>query len=481
MIPVIDVHAHVFRGRDIPLRGYLLSRPYPEWWVRLAAPLIFTVIEKAIRGESRGFFVELVKRLAYAYTGPGYKLWADILSLNDMGEITQCLIDAFQQDRISLSVPLMVDYEYWFKTSKTVPIVEQIDSMYRDVILPYKGRIHPFAPFDPARELAFRAKLPPPGMPDDGPREKYSSLEMAKEAVRNKGFIGVKVYNTIGYRPLGNARVDAHRRSIFERNKMKRYERFTGKQFDEVLSELYRFCQREEVPITGHCVYGGVEAYQDASEEFGRPEYWRAVLEKYPRLHVNLAHFGWGKPEDYGAAPRRWFFDRPMRALRRKAAGIPGPTPDAAVGDERGAVWVREIAKMLARYPNLYTDVSHHLVTDAKNIPTFQAAYAAMCRENPGVIQKKLLFGIDWHVITRVNNYSAFLGNYRRVLDGIFDPDAMREFTGGNALRFMGLLPPSRRDRSRWSKNWKRLKSFYRKNRIRPPKWFRDASLYREH
>ena len=143
---------------------------------------------------------------------------------------------------------------------------------------------------------------------------------------------------------------------------------------------------------------------------------------------------------------------------------------------------MREIAKMIARYPNLYTDVSHHLVTDAKNIPIFQAAYAAMCREYPGVVRKKLLFGIDWHVITRVEHYETFLENYRRILEGggIFDKKAMRDFLGGNALRFMGVLPPSRKARGRWSKNWKRLKSFYRKNRIRQPKWFREASLYKE-
>lgn len=482
MIPVIDAHAHVFPGRDIPLKGYLLSRSYPEWWVRLAAPLLFTIIESAIRGESRGLLVDLVKNLAFAYTGAGYRRWADILSLGDMGEITRQMIDTFKEDQIGLSVPLMVDFEYWFKPSKKHPIVEQIDPMYRDVVLPFKGRIHPFAPFDPARELAYRAKLPAPGDPDGGPREKYSSLEMAKEAVRNKGFIGVKVYNTLGYRPLGNADVDPHRRSIFERNGLKRYMQFTGEQFDEVLSELYRFCQREQVPITAHCVYGGIEAYPGASFDFGAPRYWRAVLDRFPGLHVNLAHFGWSRPEEYSSAPSSVFLERGWHAIQRRMAGVPGPAPDSSAGGDAEVHWVREIAGMLAEYPNLYTDVSHHGVTEEKNIPKFHAAYAAMCRDFPGVIQKKLLFGIDWHVIARVDNYEAFLQRYRQVLEEgkVFNPKEMRDFLGGNALRFMGLLPPSRKDKGRWSKNWKRLKSFYRKNRIRPPKWFRDASLYKE-
>ena len=478
MIPIIDVHEHVFRGRDIPLKGYLLSRTYPEWYIRLLAPVLFTVIEKAIRGESRGILVDLVKSIAYAYTGKGYRRWADILSLPDMDEIAKEMIGAFQQDRIALFVPLMVDFEYWFKPTKKLPIVDQIDSMYRDVILPFKGRIHPFAPFDPARELAYREKLPSPGDPEGGPREKYSSLEMAKEAVRNKGFIGVKVYNTLGYRPLGNALVDKQRRSIFFRNNLKRYSVFTGGQFDEVLSDLYRFCQREQVPITAHCVYDGIEAYPKASFDFGSPEYWRAVLEKFPRLHVNLAHFGWSRPEDYISKSRWARFVQSLRAAPAQPASGSGGSGDG--GGKQ--TWVREIAGMLEEYPNLYADVAHHGVTDDANIPKFREAYGEMCRDYPGVIQKKLLFGIDWHVIARVDNYNAFLEKYRQVLEagGIFNKKEMQDFLGGNALRFLGVLPPSRKAKDRWSKNWIRLKSFYRKNRIRPPKWFRDASLYKE-
>jgi predicted TIM-barrel fold metal-dependent hydrolase len=471
MPTVIDVHAHVFRGRDIPLKGYLLSRTYPEWYIRLFAPLLFTVIESAIRGESRGLLVDLVKNLTFAYTGTGYRRWADILSLADMREIAKEMTADFRNDRIALFVPLMIDYEYWFRHTRRLPIADQIDSVYRDVVLPFRGRIHPFAPFDPARELAYRAKLPGPGDPDGGPREKYSSLELAKEAVRNKGFIGVKVYNTIGYRPLGNAQVDAKRRGIFRRNNLGRYAAFTGEQFDEVLADLYRFCQREQVPITAHCVHDGIEAYPRASFDFGSPEYWRPVLEKYPRLHVNLAHFGWSRPEEYISRSRWTRFVQSLQAVAR---------PRRSAGD--AGTWVQQIAGMLERYPNLYTDVAHHMVTEDSNPPKFREAYAAMCRDHPGVIQKKLLFGIDWHVIARVEHYAEFPERYRRVLgeSGIFSAGEMRDFLGGNALRFLGLLPPSKGDPARWSKNWTRLKAFYRKNRIRQPRWYREASRDKE-
>lgn len=36
---------------------------------------------------------------------------------------------------------------------------------------------------------------------------------------------------------------------------------FTGQQFDQVLTELYDYSEKEQVPITAHCVSDGIEAY----------------------------------------------------------------------------------------------------------------------------------------------------------------------------------------------------------------------------
>jgi predicted TIM-barrel fold metal-dependent hydrolase len=470
MTPVIDAHVHVFRGRDIPLKGYFLSRDYPEWYIRLFAPALFAVLEDVIRGEIRGPLAEWIERIAFAFTGPGYRRWADILSLTDMGAVARRFAETYAGDRIGLSIPLMVDFEYWFRPSKKHPIAEQIDAMYRDVVLPSKGRVHPFAPFDPARELAYRAKLPPPGEADGGPPEKYSPLEMAAEAVRNKGFVGVKVYNSFGYRPLGNAAVDAERRRIFSGIGLSRYNRFGGAAFDGVLSELYRFCEREQVPITAHCVRGAIEAYPDASLAFDHPAYWRPVLEKFPGLHVNLAHFGWGRPEDCLPGPRG---SRILRFLRDR-------TRRRRLPDGSGGSWVREIAGMMAAFPGLYADVAHHPILDDADIPKFRKGYTELIRDFPEVLPKRLLFGTDWHVIVHIDRYAEFKERYRRILAGIFSGRQLRDFEGGNALRFLGLLPPARKERGRWSKNWRRLKSFYRKNRMAEPKWFRDASEYKE-
>jgi hypothetical protein len=45
-------------------------------------------------------------------------------------------------------------------------------------------------------------------------------------------------------------------------------------------------------------------------------------------------------------------------------------------------------------------------------------------------------------------------------------------FFGGNALRFLGLLPLGTPPADGWTKNRGRLQRFYQDNAIEPPEWF---------
>jgi predicted TIM-barrel fold metal-dependent hydrolase len=454
MHPTIDIHGHIFRGKDIPLKGYLLSRRYDEWYIQLLAPLLFSIIAKCVRRErteKRGMLCGWILELVYMYMGQGYRQWAEILSMEEVSEIVTKMIETFAASNIDLYVPLMIDYEYWFKNTREPSIATQIDTVYRDVVLPFKGKVHPFAPFDPARELAYRAHMPSP----DGTTEKYSSIEMVKDAIRNKGFIGVKVYNTLGYRPLNNAQVDDERRRIFRNNQLDRYSVFTGEQFDDVLSELYQFCVDNQVPITAHCVSNGIEAYPGASFDFATPKYWRVVLDQFPDLHLNLAHFGWGHGQGYQDL-KRWTWRNRYK------------------GDK---TWVSQICEMLAKYKFLFADVAHHGVVLEKEIGGYKSSYKEMCRDFPGVIQKKLLFGIDWHVITRMDHFEMFKEKYIEVLkDGdLFTDEEIAAFLSGNAFEFLGLLPPGTPLEQGWTKNRERLQNFYTANEIEPPDWFKAA------
>jgi predicted TIM-barrel fold metal-dependent hydrolase len=457
MKPVIDIHEHIFRGKDIPLEGYLLSRKYNFIIQFLGRLNFFHLIASCIRGGSKtgikGICYRLGISIATKILGGDYKTWAKILSIDKIEDVTSLMIKTFRKDRIDLYVPLVLDYEYWFKNTRDKSITEQVE-IISEMIKEYKGKIHPFIPFDPARELAFRKGLPSPDdlkkRKKDLKREQCSSLELVKEAIEKRGFIGVKIYNALGYRPLGNAAVDELRNEkIFRANKMDVYTAFKGEEFDQVLTELYEYCVEKEVPITAHCfTTEGTEAYPGASYDFGDPSCWEEVLKKYPSLHLNLAHFGWTPGESY---------------LAKKPGGY--------------KTWVKKICELVKKHQYVFVDVSQHEVVVPKKAKLMESDYKAIEKKYPSLLQKSLMFGIDWHVISRVKGFRDFKNRYVELLidNNIFSENEIDDFLGGNALRFLGLLPVGTEQKKGWSQNRERLKSFYKTNHIEPPEWFASA------
>jgi predicted TIM-barrel fold metal-dependent hydrolase len=438
MKPVIDVHAHVFNARDIPLEGYLLSRDYQggaqEFLIRMVIPWVARCLRRKLKKKKEGNIVcnmtcEWMLDLANKVTGKEYREWTKTLS-KEIEQITREMLETYEG--IDLYVPLMIDYEYWFKNTPDTPIKKQIKHVHEKVILSNGGRIHPFVPFDPARELAFQKGMENP----DGKPEEHGSLELVKDAIENKGFIGVKLYNALGYRPYKNQSVDDKRRRIALHKK--KYV-FKGEEYDRVLSQLYDYCVENEVPITAHCVMDGIESYPKASWDFGEAIFWHEVLwqDKYKDLHLNLAHFGWHRDQGY----------------------------------EGTDSWVKDICEMVKDYEFVFTDVSHHRVVSDQYSTEFKVHYKRVCRDYP-MVKKKLLFGTDWHVIKRLPDFIHFKEKYVEVLRhrDLFTEEEIDDFLGGNAMRFLGLLPGRKRN------NRKRLEEFYQNHGIDPPDWFKRTA-----
>ncbi len=437
MKPVIDVHTHIFSAKDIPLKGYLLSRKYEGIIIKNLSKVVIPWIARCIRNKKENdkkFFSRLKCRLMMEIVktvmGKGYVKWGDTLS-KDVVIIAKKMIETYSDDGTDLFIPLMIDYEYWFINSPDRHLKCQIDSLYKNIILPFKGKIHPFVAFDPARELAFRKELCDP----DSNKEKYGSLQLVKNAIEKYGFIGVKLYNSMGYKPFNNADVEDKRKKIaYHQDKYV----FSGEEYDQVLSELYDYCIDNEVPITTHCGMYGIESYPDASFDFGQAIFWCEVLEqeRYKDLRLNLAHFGWYEKE----------------------------------GFEGKITWVKDICWMMKHYAHLFADISCHKVTKTKNLTKFKEDYKKMCKQFP-IVKKRLLFGTDWQVLLKEPNYRKFKENYVEVLskennndkDHRFNNDEIENFLGGNALNFLGLKPGG--------KNLERLEKFYKKNKIKTPKW----------
>jgi len=454
MAPIIDIHTHLFNALDIPMEGYLISRRIErrrpcdlEYIINFFGPHVFHYLTDRMRdrcvtrqlGDNQiGWYYSMLLCIFGWYMGQDMKSWEDALS-----QTVQKNAEDLKRtwDQVDLFVPLLLDFEYGFKNTIDLPLDRQIDIMYRDVILAQKGKFHAFAPFDPARELSYREGLNNP----DGQTEKVSALELVKTAIEEKGFIGVKLYNSVGYKPLNNDKDKAplyHTRVAVRNNKMAFL--FDGRQYDDILRELYAYCETNGVPITAHCMMNGIEAYPDASYHFGSAYLWKPVLKVYKALRLNLAHFGWNPVSGHGYGHK--------------------------------LNWMKTICRMMLEYENLYADVAHHDVITRNHRSLFIKAFQNIQNdysEDIDRIRKKILYGSDWHVLKRLKNYRSFMEQYIHVMKKtkLYSEDTIGHFLGRNAMVFLGLLPGG--------KNRNRLEKFYHIHNIQMPQWFRESSTTR--
>jgi predicted TIM-barrel fold metal-dependent hydrolase len=249
----------------------------------------------------------------------------------------------------------------------------------------------------------------------------------------NQGlFIGIKVYPSLGHKPL-----DEHFPYMHDRLK-------DGDCF-------YARCEREGIPILSHCSPGGMTTHElpfymeyntlkptysaqsqfmpstvapaDATNQVSsddtpekaanwfyenhvHPRAWRKVLQQFPKLKLCLAHFG-GELFPLGTSSE----------------------------------WVKEIIDLTKEYPNVYTDFSCWDLGKSKE--TFAALLA---NEQNKHLKDKVLFGTDWYMTL------VALGgkSYRKFVEEFWDffneiPDGISlwtRFTFLNPFEFYGFNDP---------------------------------------
>jgi type VI secretion system Hcp family effector len=237
--------------------------------------------------------------------------------------------------------------------------------------------------------------------------------------------IGYKLYTALGYRPD-----DYNDILVTSRGSVPQTKNLKGQLND--LCDFYETCEQNKIPITCHCSRGGIFAYDFAlyydslfpgdnaskkkkmeyfHEYYVSPFAWERVLQKFPDLYLNLAHFG-GEEE--------W----------ATLEGTPMP-------------WARKMANMAEVYPNFYIDLSYFLfktveVADCKNCDTVNTCFdrgktvlwnancpMSACREivpaknklakmlqDYPKLKEKLLFGTDWYLISGEEKKYGHYDNY---------------------------------------------------------------------
>ena len=244
-----------------------------------------------------------------------------------------------------------------------------------------------------------------------------NSVEKMKTAIESQGFVGVKLYPPLGYKPIGNDDPD----------------------IEDALMRLYDYCCKnidEPIPITTHCswsagVYSnehvpGVTNIKKYYRGMAHPSLWEEVLEKYPRLKLNLAHFG----------------------------GL-GEWEVRAKGDNPNENWIGPIITLIKKHDNVYTDLSFHGITTTD----LADEYKKQLLEKINGIENKILLGSDWYM----SRMQCSLKDYWQEFESLI-PDIYEMATGENAISFLA---------SNATKNF--FPGFFRSNRSELKTHYRNA------
>lgn len=503
-LPIIDAHCHIFNARDIPAIHFITKVFLPYYAPELsaanrrkleseignyAAGILGrtpgyeqerAVLEARLSGEPESKAMATAGKLPEFARGSnrsclGSDVTHNITAVRNMVTILtnfrhknfEALVNSNRTSiegfGVSLYTPALVDMDYWlgfggegeasvsdvgtdtFSLRQAAPwqqveIMEMIQRLH-------PGQCHGFVSFCPWRQLDDAYHNAAVG--EDSTRRRKTALETVKDAVLNRGFLGVKLYPPMGFFPLGNSSLPV---DAFPPNAAgEPYAAEFGRLLDEALLALYRFCAEHDVPVMAHTApSNGAGAFRLSDKKVipyeirAHPSGWARVLAQpgLDRLKVNMAHFG------------------------------------SALDPEVSKEWREGIGTLMDTYPNVYTDLSHypemlmdnfigtgqHCQEAAETLETIRKGFLGGSSGAARV--QRMLYGSDWSMLSKEFYYGDYLPvvaqMYRRKIYGMGEGAEAnaRAFLSGNAIRFLGLRPG---DKAR-----ARLETWYSRHNLDP-------------
>jgi predicted TIM-barrel fold metal-dependent hydrolase len=312
---------------------------------------------------------------------------------------------------VDLCVPMLVDLDYGVADKAKTTQYQQIvlfellsRAAMRNLLPGVDGmQILPFVGFDPLRQL-HEGK----SKPIDSP------LDVVKDAILRYGFVGIKVYPQMGWKPSGNV----------ARTGLPATD---AKALNDIVEELADWCEKNHVPVTAHCNDSNYASPD--YKGFGAPEQWLAVLERHKDLHLNLGHFGGAhaKVKEYG--------------------------------------WAWTIARAFDKFPYLHCDVGCQRIDQPAVINTYLKVLGEMAAgTDTKLVSERLMFGTDWYLEAINPHPNDFLKTYRERYEGKFGAASTAKFLAGNALHFLGFD-------DRTNQNARRVAARYRTYKAPVPAW----------
>jgi predicted TIM-barrel fold metal-dependent hydrolase len=386
---------------------------------------------------------------------------------------------------VDLMIAHLVDYDWPLNHGSATPTplwtasrrATQIRVMERITIATY-GKVHGFVPFDPFREVAYRAdKRPIHG-------ELWSSLDLVKTsigrladsngpAIIGNGMIGVKLYPPMGFAACGNAQLG----DVWSAPANKMPDWFGkevayptprpgekpvapfGVRLDDALEELYSWCESNDVPILAHSSASNGPSI--TLENLALSEHWACVVESHPNLRVCFGHLG---SLDAAKTDQPTFTENDAPCSQ---SGIPCSSEH----------FIELFTSKTGQAGNRYGDsgFSTPILSDKEGLEQrYDNAYGDSSTAGNRLLPARMMYGTDWNLVMTGGDLKEYMQGFIELASGLpsgsadlKNHSAADRFLGWNAVEYLGL---QKTDKTR-----QRLEAFYQKNgldyRNNPPVW----------
>lgn len=354
-----DIHCHTFNFDYVP-DGFLGIRlPYTRRFMRFVEKILHLInpFSDKDKMSSTAYFVNTGNKKT------GKKIADKLYGYYDEKTVL-CSLMMDMQPKKRAGVRGKIRKSYYKYIDET-----------RDIRDAYPGKFLPFIAVDPRRKDMFKSVF-------------------LKAFSPEYNFFGVKIYPCLGYLP-------SH----------------------PELMKVYEVCEDKNIAVTAHC--GGANTRttyhyiknikgldkngrsftkkrwfwrkNDYAEFFNHPKNWEIVLKAFPKLRLNLAHFG---------------SEQRIRDL------IKG----------KDNTWPSRIMDMMDRYENLYTDISYSF--HDKKIFHFLKNLL----ENNNLVGERILYGSDYYMIVLAGHFRSIKTDFITAMGdriyGMISKDNPRRFLG---------------------------------------------------
>jgi predicted TIM-barrel fold metal-dependent hydrolase len=310
----------------------------------------------------------------------------------------------------------MVDFDYWLDCPTESQREDQA-RLHGLLSLLSGGWMLPIVPYNPWTDIERPVTV--------NGEKSGASFELVQKAVREYGFVGVKIYPPNGFYPYGNADrgMQVCKASDHPGDKSCTSQRRPDdhlQALDDNLLRLFEWCSANDVPVQAHTDESMGADF--AADDFTSPKGWTALLDKLKASGkaasghgpiINFGHFGGDRP------------------------GKDHPTNE----------WPEALAK-LARHPlgdRLYADIAFwdglcgtcgttaQTDTEEAMKRLKRALYA-----DPGM-SRRIMYGTDWHMTSSLGDWPSYLNEVIANVSALGGELPLNDLFYENAVRCFGL------------------------------------------